>query len=514
MKKIVSLVLCVSMLASFAVTAFASGNECNCSVNPLIFVHGFGSYPLYLNPVSEEPEQVFPPDNKSILKSVPDILGVINNLAVTENYDKCADEIMDVLDILMGKIACNDKGDPLYNVGIQKRELPTEDHHKETNYSFLVASDESNDYSQYNFYYDWRLDPMDNAESLNKYIEYIKVLTGHSKVNIACHSQGNTVVAAYLSMYKNRDVAKVVFLSPAYKGLSLVGNIFTGNVGVGDKSDALELYLTGLFGYSPSGMLGSALISMLNDYGVLPVVLTRVQDLLDNQFQRVYDEELVGLFGTMPGVWSFCPDNCYEQAKAYTLKDKEKYADLIDRIDDYHYNVQNKLESILDECVAEGMQFTILAGYGISTIPVVPGNESQSDMLIDTSYMTLGAVCANAGTTFPSNYKQAEYRNGINYVSPDMMIDASSCTYPEQTFFVRDQLHSGFSAGYTELITKLLLSKQQPTISNMKGYYQFMYNDEDGNLLPVTEPVAPQTKSDEEIIFSSVIALIKASFTK
>ena len=290
----------------------------------------------------------------------------------------------------------------------------------------------------------------------------------------------------------------------------------SGKVSVRGKSDALELYLQGVFGYSPSGQLGSAIISLLNDYGVLPVIIERVQDLLDDQFERVYNEELLKAMGTWPGVWSFVPDEYYAAAKEYTFKNESKYSELIKRIDNYHYNVQNKLEKIIDSCASRGMQFSITNGYGISTIPVVPEKENQTDLLIDTKYMSIGATCADAGETLGESYKQKKYCGGADYVSPDLLIDASTCKYPDKTFFFRGQLHSQFDAGYTEFITKLLLSKKQPNVKSMTklGYSQFMYNDEDGNLVNITEPVPVETRSDERIIFDSLRTMIKSSFTK
>ena len=135
MKRVVSIFICIAVLFSFTTVAF-SANKCNCDVNPVVFVHGFGSYPLYLDADSENPIQVFPPDAQSIIKSVPSIIGVVNNLAVTKNYKKCANQIVDVFYKLMGQLACDENGNSVYNVSIENRPLPTEDHHTGTDYCF------------------------------------------------------------------------------------------------------------------------------------------------------------------------------------------------------------------------------------------------------------------------------------------------------------------------------------------------------------------------------------------
>ena len=512
MKKFVSILMALIIAASVSLFAAADGQYCNCGTDPVVYVHGFGSYPLYENIDSARPVQVFPPNAKAIIRSIPAAVDLINNLTITGNTERSAADFMKVLEYMMGRLACDSNGDSLYNVTFEKRELPTQDKHRVADYCYDTQADEFNGKSQYSYYYDFRLDPMDNARGLNDYIGYIKNLTGHKKVAVVCHSQGNTVVAAYLSMYKNKDVSKILFLSPAYKGLSLIGHLFNSDVSLRGKSDAFELYFKGLLGYSPSREFVGALISLLNDYGVLPYLTNILQDMFDDQYETILNEELMKVFGTMPAIWSFCPDEYYESAKKKLL-DPSEYAGLIKRIDSYHYGVQNRFESILRDCESRGMKFAIICGYDISTIPVAENPQGQSDILIDTNYMSLGAVCADAGTCFGADYKQAK-RPGRNYISPDRKIDASTCLYPDRTWFIKGQKHDDFYAAYETFLTGLLTFKGQPTVDTYGGYSQFMCYDEDMNLVPVAGPDEPETRSDEVIIMDSVIDLITPDFVR
>lgn len=492
MKKIISVVLIFIITVSLTVPAFAD-TGCNCGINPVVFVHGFGSYSLYEYSGKEE-TQVFPPNTQSIIKSVPAICDLLVNLTVTKNHKRSADEFIRVLDNLMGKLACDKNGNSLYNVGIEKRELPTVDRHKIADYSFDTQSEKINKTNQYSFYYDFRLDPVENAEGLNDYIKYVKKLTNHNKVSLVCHSQGNTVVLSYLAKYRNKDISDVLFLSPAYQGLSLVGELFNSNLNIRGKSDELELYFKGILGFSPSKAIISALISILNDSGVLPYVTRILQDMLDEEFGYILDTELLKVFGTMPAIWSFCPDKYYESGKKNMFGNSKEYAGLIKKIDYYHYNVQNHLVEILADCSARGMKFSIICGYDVSTIPISENPQGQTDMLIDTKYMSIGATCAPAGETFPENYIQKKYP-GKNYISPDRKIDASTCLYPDRTWFIKGQLHDDFYDAYTKFLTALLLFKGQPTIYNMPGYEQFMTYDRNMNLVPVGVSGNKQTKT-------------------
>jgi hypothetical protein len=212
----------------------------------------------------------------------------------------------------------------------------------------------------------------------------------------------------------------------------------------------------------------------------------------------------------MPGVWSFCPDKYYKDAKANMLSDTEKYGKLIAKIDDYHYNVQVKLKSIINSAQKQGMKFAITAGYNISSIPITGEPEVQSDMLIDTEYMSIGALGAKPGESFPEGYRQKVYHSGKNYVSPDNIIDASTCAYPDKTWFFKDQGHDKFTDGYTAFVTELLLYKGQPTVEKMTAYTQFMINDSEGKLVNVTGPDAPDNRSNAKIIFDSIGDMITA----
>lgn len=477
MKRIVSLLLAVIIALSVSISCFAT-EKCSCDIEPVVFVHGFGTHPLYLNYGEKDQRQVFPPDTKAIAESMPDILSLLFNLTVTKNYDRAAYDLNSIADKMLGYLACDENGNSKYNVGIEHHDLPTEDHHKGTDYSFTVFNGEQADKDQYLFYYDFRIDPVDAAKQLKEYVNHIKKLTGHSKVKIACHSEGNTVVSSYLYLYGCKDVSRVIFLSPAYKGLSLIGNMLIGNVTLNDKKNPLFLYFEQMLGINPRNYFEELIINSVRDYGLYPNLFNALDEFFDAEFDYVFYTKLTEIFCTMPCIWAFCPDEYYKSAKTHVFGNDSKYKTFIDKIDYYHYNVQCNLEKTLNKCLKNGMTLTICCGYNISSIPIVDGAETQSDMLIDTEYMSIGARCADIGTTLKANSKN-------KYLSPDLLVDASTCLYPEYTWFIKNQMHSQFTKGYEKFVTELLLCKSQPTLSKIKQYQQFMVNDKNENLIPV-----------------------------
>lgn len=482
MKKVISVFLAFVTVFSLVLPAFAAREKCDCGTTPVIHVHGFAGEDLFLDPGSDDPESVFPPSAGSIVKAVPSVFGVLGAL-VTGNNRWFGKAFSKTLNALMGKMACDKNGDPLYNVGIAPE--PTQpDTHKTGNYSFTGSYLKPDGVGQFTFFYDWRLDPVAAAEKLHAFGEEIKVLTGHDKISIVCHSEGNVVGSSYIALYGGSDIDKMVFLSPAFKGLSLIGSAFTKDISVVGKSDELVEYLDGFIGGSDAGRILVPLLRFLDKTGLLPLLINRLGKALEASFDYIYDASLRDVFGTLPGIWSFCPDEYYAAAKQTMFGGKEEeYAGLIKKLDNYHYNVQNKLEENLAAAIEEGASIIICAGYGISTIPVTGEPEYQADMLIDTGYMSIGASCPEYGKTFGDGYTQANTSCGHSHLSPDLTVDASTCAFPEYTWFFRGQSHNEFTAAYNSFLTWALLYDGQPTVSSDPAYPQFMENS-GGKLVP------------------------------
>ena len=87
--------------------------------------------------------------------------------------------------------------------------------------------------------------------------------------------------------------------------------------------------------------------------------------------------------------------------------------------------------------------------------------------------MSIGATCSPIAETLGDGYKQANIDCGHNHVSPDKKIDASTCKYPEYTWFVKGNPHNKFNAPYREFITWAILFDGQPTVHSNEKYPQF-----------------------------------------
>lgn len=510
MKKIISIILAVTVVFSLAAPTYAAAEKCNCGILPVVYVPGFGE-PIYKYPATENEYSVFPPEGDAITDAIPDILKAVGALLISK-YDKFGEYAIDAADKILSEAGCNPDGTAKENTGIDPCTLPYEDRHKSAVYAF-DNKDVDNE-SEFKYTYDWRLDPIDNAKGLYEYIKQVKDFTGHDEIILASHSQGNTVVASYLHLYGSDGIEKIVFLSPAYQGLSLVGALLSRTCSVTDKEEGLREFIVGIMGYEDvTAQLVGAIISVLNDYGITGFLLDFVQKILDEQLDRIFDDYLIDVMGTMPGVWSFVPDEYYEDAKKATFRGLEKYSELEKKTDYYHYNVQCRLTEIIDAAKANGTAVVSALGYNISSIPVTEEKENHSDFLIDTKYMSIGATVAKMGENLGDDYCQKNTSCGHNHVSPDNIIDASTSAYPEHTWYIKGNPHNEFSDPYREFITWLILFDGQPTVNSNPDYPQFM-EIKDDKLVKVEGAKEKDTRSNGRIIIDSIIILIKDAVNK
>ena len=462
MKKTLAILLSVIIALSASVTCFAASDKCDCGQAPIIYVAALGSGDVIRDAGTEDERVLFRPDTMDVIKDFLPIIPAVAMLLLSGNYDSFGDMLISCVNKTFGDLALDGNGNSKPNVTSEEFHPETADHGDDTNYYFG---------------YDFRLDPVENAQKLHTYIEEVKELTHHDTVRFRASSMGGVVAMSYIKLYGTKDIETIIFQCCPILGTAVAGELYNGKLMI--NKDALIRYgaqaLPSLDSDFGAGLL-YILIEAFEYIGVFDFLMPIADKLIDNLGDRVFDECLIPIFGTLPGIWSFVPDEYYESGKQFMKLDPSTQAGLIKKLDFYHYEVQGKAEELLRGAQAQGTTVYILCGYNMQRTPLVTAYMETSDATVDTKYASCGATCAKLGETLDDSYVQQKHTDK-NYLSPDGMIDASTCILPESTWFVKDMLHCKTHDGHTALYKWMNASKTQLTVFDNEEYPQFLQND-------------------------------------
>ena len=450
-KQILCAALCVCLLAAAAAVP-ASAKTCNCGETVQIFTDGFGS-PLYYNFGTPEQETAGMGRTDNLAFGIGRLFRGVRRGVWQRSWDPVASGIGSLVYSIMGHLAMDEQGRSIAPITNHWRLDYAQDHTKNPNY---------------NFHYDFRIDPFEAAAQLNEFIEEIVKVTGHSKIALTGCSEGAVVTMTYLKVYGTRRLETLILLNAAWQGLTLVGELFTDKFGISGES------VTGYIANNDdgSGSLKRAM-SLLQKSHLLDFLEPLGEGVLDVMGAQIYDEVLLPLFGSMPILWAFVPGEYYAEARKL-IAGKPEFAPLLAKADKYQHEVQAKSKQLLQNARSRGVKVAIIAAYGMNPIPVSQNSRYQNDSMIDTAYEAGGATAASLGQTLPPS--DSKYR------SPDGIFDASSCMFPDQTWFVKNCAHS--SGPSRELRDWIIHSKKQPTVWTSEQWPQYLVNTE-GKAVPL-----------------------------
>ena len=505
MKKTLALLLSALLLAlGLPLAAFAEGTACGCDKAPRIMIDGINACALYRDYGTENQTEAFRLSPEAIVDTVKENAGAVWDALDGRFSVENEAQIVNAVISMFSDCSMEPDGTSRYEI-TPDWSYATEDIHK--------------DGGIYSFKYDWRLDPFEIADQLHDYVEYIKNLTGHDTVHLIGFSLGTVMLDAYLTVYGYEGLESCLWFCSAHDGVELVGELFTGRMAL--DAAAVNGYMyentENSFGFE----LLSALLDGLKNVGITDGVFRIANKVLDTLTERGGMREiLLGTFARMPAIWAFVDDPCYEEAKDWlfpTAADREYYAALIEKIDRYHYGVQQHVDEIMETARLTTDRIGVLSKYGRYMTPVVEGSDICADGVIDTPHTSGGATVARLGKTLGDGYVQA-VNDGHNHLSADGMIDASTCRYPEYTWFIKNCEHSEGLPYFNALLDFLCFSEEQPTVFTDPAFPQFVVFDRaDRSVSPLTDD-RDGLKDQKFVVrvhafFSRILAFLRRLFT-
>ena len=502
-KRVLSAFLALLLLCvSFAPAAAGAAQE----EYPIIYIKGMGAGLVDKDGNSIAAADV---DKDYIVNSVKDVLKQIP-IDWDGNWDKYCDALYNCFSPIYDTIRLDKNGeasDGSRSFWVWRKELLGR---KTSNFN---ASD-------YPFYYDWRVDPFVSAAELSKYIDAVREVTGKSKVTLVGRCLGSCIVAAYLQMTENVQdkVKNVIYYAPSVGGIGLLGALFSGQATIDEKS--LDRFInsytdrTTLFEDSALEALVVSAVSLARYLKVLGFGTAVVQDIYDRIFENIVPRLALTSYGSFPSFWSMIGTEYYESARDFIFKGKEdEYAKMIEKTDHFYYSVTARLPQLIDELSQKGVEFSYLAKYNFDLIPVFEGSDVQSDGLVELSTLSAGATSEKMGSFLSEKYIAAAKEKGTDkYISADKLVDASTCRFPDKTWFFKNLDHATMPDCVDPLIEKISRGNGDFTVWSDPAFPQYMTFDSETETYSPTVVEGDDFRSPPRDFISAIFRFFTSFF--
>lgn len=497
MKKLISVLLAVIMVFGFIVPAFAVPLERR-SKYPIVYFRGNSE-----DIVDEDGNVVydFDVEGEDIKQIAKKVLPLFAKGYLTNDFDEYYRVFGEEMSKLYDRCMLDGNGDPKYGTGISQAQKDANFTEMNTDYA-----NENGKYSivSYDFANDWRLDPLKTVDDVDKYIDGILKVTGKEKVSLACKCLGGDLILAYLAKYGTKKIHAVCFGSTVAFGGDLVNDTFSGHMkvnGEGISRFANDVFLKKVFINMDEviGQFISETASLAYEAGIADGASDVFMKYLYN---RLYGGLVPALatatYGTWPGYWTMVTADRYEETKAFVFGDENSekyqyYSGLIEKLDNYDKVVRQRIPEILKSAEADGVNICIISKYGFQMPPVIESLDEQGDVWTTTRFSSLGATVSKIGTTLSDEYIESRKALGLEkYISPDKQIDASTCVFPEYTWFIKNAVHDDWTKEEDWIITTVCGSDERITVDSIDERPQFLVYDREN------DKVSPMTKENEK----------------
>lgn len=503
LKKVISVILCFALMTSvFAIIGSAAYSpDADYSFFPELdsFEPGDEKYPTIILPginhsdtylADENGDPVLNKNGKEIGGGLliiddsdifSDVVGLIPPVLLSLIYQRSShsltEKVYETVQNVMGIQQMDKNGETVNNLVTKTYDYPVSEMDEDTRgwfYRMIPMEPCSAIFGEENIYlYTFPLygDPMEGAEGLHSYIDMVKEQTGAEKVNIISISLGGSLLSAFLDTNPDySEINKIVNIVSLMNGTDLMADFMARRFNLDDKflySDFIPMIMKETTGSAATGYLINILLRILPK--------KTLYDVLTAAFSGILDTVVLN----DPQFWAMLPDDEYEALADRYLRDGEH--DVLLAKTDRYQQARLNFEKNITEASETGVGVYNIAGYGLSYTDgeynffgiVKSSATANCDGIIPIDSTTMGASYVPKGQQFGDAYLAS--KDG-RYISPDKSIDASTCLFPDTTWFFNGQHHE---VGRNDVVIRLataILSGYVEDVNSSDLFPQFNGN--------------------------------------
>ena len=346
----------------------------------------------------------------------------------------------------------------------------------------------------YHFWYDWRLDPMEIADQLHDYIEGIKAATGYPRVGIISRCVGTNVAMAYVAKYGTDSLQGVGLDGTGSNGGEFISDALSGKFRL--DGSAIERFLVD---YDELGLLNIsdfalASIDLLVKSGMIDGLTAAARATIYYKIVKGATSALaLSTLFTMPCYWGFVAPEDYDEAIRYVFGEegsekRTRYAGLIDKLDRYQEQVASRITELLTDLHEDGTNVGVISKYGFQMFPICASGDAVSDQYASVKRSSFGATTSTVYDTLPDDYIAARVAEGQgDYISPDRQVDASTCMFPDYTWFTKGARHGKWTTTESSILYTVVTAKRQYAVEDLEVSRFMVYHPDTDTMEPMTE---------------------------
>lgn len=514
-KKILALALTVLMVCSiFPMAAFAAN-----TADPVVYILGYGGV-LFADKTNYASEEIYPL-NTDVMAEVEERMApcllALAAAQATGDYGPYCDEIYKGFAPIYDGVRLNPDGTAKTDeaTGFTSGKDYKINGHKSEHWDGL----------QYYVFYDWRLSPLELVKTtIIPTIEAAAEKSPTGKVDVVGRCYGANLISTYLAQDENacEKIDDVIMYVPSTEGIGLIGRIFSGNIELNPNN--IRFYANEILKYADvieDSYLKSfidLLLFVFEQAEILNFGTDTIQDIVDAVNDDLIPRLVRTSYGSFPSFWAMIPQEYFYEAVDFVYNTdelREEYKGTIDLITKYHETVQRTSDETLKAQEKKGIDIHVVSKYNLPSAPLFGKSNPLGDAIAETSFTSFGATTASYGKVFSAAYISEMDEADKKYLSPDKKIDASTCLFPETTWFIKNCYHDYFEAEALYTFLNTILTTDNMTIDTYEEYPQFIDADITAETLTPVEgmdPSIPNKGSDDEMfqmLFKFIIFVLQ-----